>query len=425
MTQQRVSEQVDNYPESRRRVVVGVAGGIAAYKACHIIRAFKEAGDDVRVVPTRAALEFVGRATFEALSGNPVSTTVFDDVDKVQHVRVGQDADLIVIAPATADLMARLVMGRGDDLLAATVLVATCPVVVAPAMHTEMWFNPATVANVKTLRERGITVIEPAHGRLTGRDTGPGRLPDPEQIVEIANAVAEGVDLTQDLTGKRVLITAGGTLEHIDPVRYIGNSSSGRQGYALGEIAAQRGAKVTIVSGNTVELSTPAGAEIVKVTSAQDMFDAVQERAGAFDIIVMAAAVADFRPDAQSESKLKKGGGGERALSTVHLVENPDILATTVLRRGRGEFESDPIIVGFAAETGDAETSALEHAKAKLVRKGCDLLMCNEVGRGKVFAQTHNQGWILSSDGSVVEVEKGTKLEVAARIMDRVSAYRS
>lgn len=419
MTDQRVSEQVKNHPESKRKVVVGVAGGIAAYKACHIIRAFKEAGDDVRVVPTRAALEFVGRATFEALSGNPVSTTVFDDVDKVQHVRVGQEADLIVIAPATADLMARLVAGRADDLLAATVLVATCPVVVAPAMHTEMWFNEATIANVRTLRDRGITVIEPAHGRLTGKDTGPGRLPDPEQIVEIANAVTHGVSFRRDLNGKRVLITAGGTQEHIDPVRYIGNSSSGRQGFALGEIAAQRGAKVTIVAGNTVELSIPAGAEIVRVTSTQDMFDAVHERAGDSDIIVMAAAVADFRPDNQADSKLKKGHD-ETSLTTVHLVENPDILATTVVRRQEGELSSDPVIVGFAAETGDAGTSALDHAKAKLARKGCDLLMCNEVGRGKVFGQARNQGWILSSDGMVTEVADGTKLEVAAKIMDAV-----
>lgn len=422
MTQQRVSEQIGNQPESRRRVVVGVAGGIAAYKACHIIRAFKEAGDDVRVVPTESALSFVGRSTFEALSGNPVSTTVFDDVDQVQHVRVGQEADLIVIAPATADLMARLVMGRADDLLTATVLVATCPVVVAPAMHTEMWFNPATVANVETLRSRGITVIEPAHGRLTGKDTGPGRLPDPEQIVDIANAVGNGVVLGQDLKGKRVLITAGGTQENIDPVRFIGNSSSGRQGFALGEIAAQRGARVTIVAGNTAELSTPAGAEIVKVSSTQDMFDAVQEKAGESDIIIMAAAVADFRPDTQADSKLKKGGDDD-SLTTVHLVENPDILKTTVARRSEGELDSNPVIVGFAAETGDATTSALDYARAKLERKGCDLLMCNEVGHGKVFGQLRNRGWILASDGSVTEVEDATKLEVAAHIVNAVVAF--
>ncbi|MFP7365689.1 bifunctional phosphopantothenoylcysteine decarboxylase/phosphopantothenate--cysteine ligase CoaBC [Corynebacterium callunae] len=406
-----------------RKIVVGVAGGIAAYKACHIIRAFKEVSDEVRVVPTAAALNFVGKATFEALSGNPVSTTVFDEVDKVQHVKIGQEADLIVIAPATADLMARIAAGRSDDLLAATILVATCPVVIAPAMHTEMWHNPATVANVKTLRERGITVIEPAHGRLTGKDSGPGRLPDPEQIVDIANAVARGVSLPRDLAGKKVLITAGGTKEYIDPVRFIGNSSSGKQGFALGEIAAQRGAEVTIVAGSTVELSTPAGAEIIKVSSTREMFEAVQERAGAADFIVMAAAVADFRPDTQASSKLKKGHD-EDSLSVIHLLENPDILATTVQRRTAGELDSNPLIVGFAAETGDEKTSALEYAKAKLKKKGCDLLMCNEVGVGKVFGHDDNQGWILDTQGGVEEVKQGSKLEVAAAIWDRAASFR-
>lgn len=412
-------------PSAPRNVVVGVAGGIAAYKACHIVRAFKEAGDNVRVVPTESALKFVGKATFEALSGNPVSTTVFDAVDSVQHVKVGQEADLIVIAPATADLMARVVAGRGDDLLAATLLVATCPVVIAPAMHTEMWFNPATVANVATLRQRGITVIEPAHGRLTGKDTGPGRLPDPEQIVDLANAVHAGARLPQDLAGKKVLITAGGTHEHIDPVRFIGNSSSGRQGFALGEIAAQRGAHVSIVAGNTAELSTPAGAEIVPVVSTQDMFDAVQERAGQSDFIVMAAAVADFTPASQAISKLKKGSDSdEDALSTISLVENPDILATTVKRREAGELDSNPVIVGFAAETGDEHTTALEYARKKLQKKGCDLLMCNEVGMSKVFGQKHNEGWILDAHGGVVDVEHGSKIEVAAQIWDAALAYR-
>lgn len=413
---------VDHTPQHPRKVVVGVAGGIAAYKACHIIRAFKEAGDEVRVVPTEAALNFVGRATFEALSGNPVSTTVFDEVDQVQHVRIGQEADLIVIAPATADLMARLAMGRGDDLLAATVLVATCPVVIAPAMHTEMWFNPATVANVGTLRARGITVIEPAHGRLTGTDSGPGRLPDPEQIVALADAVGHGVRLGRELAGKRVLITAGGTLEHIDPVRFIGNSSSGRQGFALAEIAAQRGAEVTIVAANTVALPTPAGAEILRVTSTRELADAVQERAGAADVIIMAAAVADFRPVAAAGSKLKKGSDGG-SLSSIELVENPDILATTVRRRAAGELGGDPVIVGFAAETGDERHSALDYARVKLERKGCDLLMCNEVGQGRVFGQTHNEGWILDRRGQITEVPQGSKLEVAAAILDAVADF--
>lgn len=409
-----------------RNIVVGVAGGIAAYKACHIVRAFKETGDNVRVVPTEAALNFVGKATFEALSGNPVSTTVFDAVDSVQHVKVGQEADLIVIAPATADLMARIVMGRGDDLLAATLLVATCPVVIAPAMHTEMWFNPATVANVATLRSRGITVLEPAHGRLTGKDTGPGRLPDPEQIVDLANAIHAGTRLPQDMVGEKVVITAGGTHEHIDPVRFIGNSSSGRQGFALGEIAAQRGAKVTIVAGSVAELSVPAGAEIVPVVSTQDMYEAVHKHAVDADFIVMAAAVADFTPATQATSKLKKGSdAGEDALSTISLVENPDILATTVTRRSKGELSKNPIIVGFAAETGDEGTSALEYARKKLQKKGCDLLMCNEVGKGKVFGQKHNQGWILDATGGVSEVVHGSKIEVSAQIWDAAVAFRN
>ena len=234
-----------------RRIVVGVSGGIAAYKACHLVRDLKEAGDDVRVVPTPSALNFVGAATFEALSGYPVSSTVFDAVDEVQHVRVGQEADAVVIAPATADVMARLVAGRADDLLTATVLVATCPVIVVPAMHTEMWWNAATQANVATLRERGVIVLEPAHGRLTGKDTGPGRLPEPDQIAELVRAVLDGADLTPDWAGRKVLITAGGTQENLDPVRFLGNRSSGRQGFALAEIAAHRGAEVTIVAGDT------------------------------------------------------------------------------------------------------------------------------------------------------------------------------
>ncbi|WP_080794782.1 bifunctional phosphopantothenoylcysteine decarboxylase/phosphopantothenate--cysteine ligase CoaBC [Corynebacterium pacaense] len=405
-----------------RRIVVGVAGGIAAYKACHIIRLLREAGDNVTVVPTRSALNFVGEATFAALSGNKVATSVFEDVEGVQHVRIGQEADLILIAPATADLIARIAAGRADDLLAATVLVATSPVVVVPAMHTEMWFNKATVANVETLRSRGITVMEPAHGRLTGSDSGPGRLPDPEQIVDTANAAYEGVSFGQSLAGRRVLITAGGTQENIDPVRFVGNRSSGRQGYALAEMAAQRGAEVTIIAGNTVSLPTPAGAEIIDVLSAREMFDAVQARADRADLIIMAAAVADFRPDTTGASKLKKGRDQE-SLSTIQLVENPDILATTVARRATGELPAQPVIVGFAAETGDAETPALDYARAKLARKGCDLLMCNEVGVGKVFGETRNRGWILDSAGGVREVADASKLKVAAAVLDAAEAF--
>ena len=395
------------------RVVVGVSGGIAAYKACHLVRNFKEAGDEVRVIPTQNALNFVGAATFEALSGNPVDTGVFTRVDEVQHVRVGQEADLIVVAPATADFMARAAAGRADDLLTSTILVATCPVVLAPAMHTEMWLNPATQANVATLRERGITVLEPAHGRLTGKDTGPGRLLEPDVIAELARTVLRTSTFAPTLAGKRVLISAGGTQENIDPVRYIGNRSSGKQGYALGDIAAQRGAKVTIVAGATDELDPPSGAEVIKVGSTREMQQAMAERAPEADVVIMAAAVADFRPEAEASTKLKKGKADD-ALSTIRLTENPDILKGLVQMREAGETAAT--IIGFAAETDNE----LENGRAKLKRKGADMLMLNSVAGGGVFGQVRNRGWLLSADGREEEIPDGTKHEVAARIWDAV-----
>ena len=398
-----------------KNVVVGVAGGIAAYKACHLVRNFKERGDDVRVIPTESALRFVGAATFEALSGNPVDTGVFSRVDEVQHVRLGQEADLIVVAPATADLLARVAAGRADDLLAATILVATCPVVLAPAMHTEMWLNPATQHNVDVLRSRGVTVLEPAHGRLTGKDTGPGRLPEPGAIAELARTVLATGPIEQSLNGKRVLISAGGTQENIDPVRYIGNRSSGKQGFALGDIAAQRGAEVTIVAGATAELDGPSGAEVVRVGSTREMEQAMQERAADADVIVMAAAVADFRPQSEATSKLKKGQSDD-ALSTIRLTENPDILRGLVDKRDAGE--TDAVIIGFAAETDNE----LENGRAKLKRKGADMLMLNSVAGGGVFGQARNRGWLLSADGGEVEIPDGTKHEVAVRIWDAVEA---
>lgn len=402
-------------------IVVGVCGGIAAYKACHLVRFFKEAGHDVRVVPTAAALNFVGSATFEALSGHPVSTTVFDAVDEVQHVKVGKEADLLVIAPATADALARLVAGRADDLLTATYLVATCPVVVAPAMHTEMWEHPATQANVQTLRERGTIVLEPAHGRLTGTDSGPGRLPEPGQIGNVALAAAKAGRLPHDLVGHRVLITAGGTQENLDPVRYLGNRSSGKQGFALAEIAVHRGAQVTVVAGATDQLPTPPGADVVRVRSAREMAAAVAERSADHDVFIMAAAVADFRPATESDAKMKKGSD-DTALASVQLVENPDILARTVEQRSEGTVDEDAIIVGFAAETGSPGHSPLELAQAKLRRKGCDMLMLNEVGVGKVFGQADNRGWLLSPAGEPAEVPHGTKFDVAMVILDRIVA---
>ncbi|OFR68325.1 bifunctional phosphopantothenoylcysteine decarboxylase/phosphopantothenate--cysteine ligase CoaBC [Corynebacterium sp. HMSC078H07] len=405
---------------AHRRILVGVAGGIAAYKACHLIRDFKEQGDDVRVIPTESALNFVGAATFEALSGNPVSTSVFDAVDEVQHVALGQQADAVVIAPATADLIARLACGRADDLLTASVLVATCPVIVVPAMHTEMWLNPATQDNVATLRRRGITVMEPAHGRLTGKDTGAGRLPEPNQIAEFARTVMDGHQVPFDWQGRKVVVSAGGTQENLDPVRFLGNRSSGRQGFALAEIAAQRGADVTIVAGATEDLPVPSGADVVRVTSTRDMEAAMNEHSADADIVIMAAAVADYRPAHVADSKMKKGAADED-LARLELVENPDILKGLVKRRDGGELNKDAVIVGFAAETGDDNTSVLEYAQQKFHRKGCDVLMANEVGEGKVFGQPTSAGWIFRRNAEPVVVEHGSKQVVAAQILDAVN----
>lgn len=416
----RIIGRVTDQAKQPSNIVVGVCGGIAAYKACHLIRNFTEAGDNVRVVPTQAALNFVGAATFEALSGNPVSTTVFDAVDEVQHVRVGQEADALVIAPATADAIARLVAGRADDLLMATALVATCPVIVVPAMHTEMWLNPATQDNVATLRRRGITVMEPAHGRLTGKDTGPGRLPDAEQIAELVRTELAGYRSQHDWVGKKVVISAGGTQEDMDPVRYIGNRSSGRQGFALAEIASQRGAEVVLVAGNTEQLPTPSGARVRNIGSTVELETAMQEEAADADIVIMAAAVSDYRPAKAATSKMKKGQADEE-LSRIELVENPDILRGLVDAREAGKLKDDVVIVGFAAETGDESGDALDYAKQKFVRKGCDVLMANEVGKGKVFGQKSNEGWILRKDVEPQVVESGSKQVVAAQILAAVN----
>ncbi|WP_284819548.1 bifunctional phosphopantothenoylcysteine decarboxylase/phosphopantothenate--cysteine ligase CoaBC [Corynebacterium rhinophilum] len=405
---------------SPRNIVLGVAGGIAAYKACHLVRNFKEHGDNVRVVPTESALNFVGAATFEALSGNPVSTSVFEAVEDVQHVAVGQEADAVVIAPATADLISRLAAGRADDLLTATVLVATCPIIVAPAMHTEMWNNPATQDNVKTLRRRGITVMEPAHGRLTGKDTGAGRLPDPEQIAAIARTELAGFHIDHSWSGLKVVISAGGTQEELDPVRYIGNRSSGRQGFALAEVAAHKGADVTIVAGNIAELPLPSGATIRDIVSAQDLESAMREESRDADIVIMAAAVADYRPANVAESKMKKGKADD-ALAALEMVENPDILKSLVAAREEGEVPENCVIVGFAAETGDADSSALEYAQEKFARKGCDVLMANEVGRGVTFGQESSEGWILRRNVEPQRVEHGSKQVVAAQILGVVN----
>ena len=318
------------------RVVVGVGGGIAAYKACSLIRKFTESGHHVRVIPTESALEFVGLATFEALSGNPVNTGVFADVPQVAHVRIGQEADLVVVAPATADLMARAAHGRADDLLTATLLTARCPVVFAPAMHTEMWEHPATVGNVATLRARGAVVVEPASGRLTGTDSGPGRLPEPEEIFGLASLLLERAEaLPRDLEGRRLVVSAGGTREPLDPVRFLGNRSSGKQGYAIARLAAQRGAKVTLVAGATAAgLEPPAAVEVVSVTTAEQMKVAVDKHAPDADAIVMSAAVADFRPTTVATAKIKKGAADEP--DSIPLTRNADILAGSGAGTSRG-----------------------------------------------------------------------------------------
>ncbi|MGI8651227.1 MAG: bifunctional phosphopantothenoylcysteine decarboxylase/phosphopantothenate--cysteine ligase CoaBC [Geodermatophilaceae bacterium] len=398
------------------RVVLGVAGGIAAYKSAFLLRLLTEAGHDVRVVPTASALRFVGAATFEALSHHPVTSEVFDDVDQVAHVRIGQEADLIVVAPATADLLARTVHGRADDLLAATLLVARCPVLLAPAMHTEMWEHPATTANVATLRERGVLVLPPADGRLTGADTGPGRMPDPADLAALVELVlhAGPEALRRDLDGRRILISAGGTREPLDPVRFLGNRSSGKQGLALARVAAARGAEVTLVAAN-VDQPAPAGARLIEVSTAEQLRTAMLAEVKRADVVVMAAAVADFRPTIVSNGKIKKGSGDPEP---IELARNPDILSELVAGRRLGQ-----VFVGFAAETGDAERSVLQHGAVKLAAKGVDLLVVNEVGAEITFDRPDNAATILSADGEQITVPRGPKAVLAARLWDIVTAW--
>jgi phosphopantothenoylcysteine decarboxylase/phosphopantothenate--cysteine ligase len=410
------------------RILLGVSGGIAAYKAVLLLRLLREQGHAVRVIPTRAALEFVGAPTFEALSGEPVSTEVFDDVPGVQHVALGQGADLVIVAPATADVMARAVLGLADDLLTTTLLAARCPVVFAPAMHTEMWDHPATRANVATLRERGVHVIEPAAGRLTGADTGPGRLPEPEDIARQALSLVDSSPVEpvvvppqpQDLAGRHVVVSAGGTREPIDPVRFIGNRSSGRQGVALAQAAAARGAQVTLVAANLARDVTDQvrtgerPCAVVQVESTTQLRDAVRDAGAEADVVVMAAAVADFRPAATPDAKIKKVPG--QGPAPIELVENPDILAELAHDRLR----SGQVVVGFAAETGDASGSVLEHGRAKARRKGADLIAVNAVGSGRGFGTDSNEVTILDGVGDVVGQAAGSKREVADALWDAV-----
>jgi phosphopantothenoylcysteine decarboxylase / phosphopantothenate---cysteine ligase len=393
------------------RVVLGVAGGIAAYKAVELLRRLSEAGHEVTVVPTDSALRFVGEPTWAAISGRPVATGVWDDVHEVPHVRLGQSADLVVVAPATADLLARAAHGLADDLLTNVLLTARCPVLLAPAMHTEMWEHPATQANVALLRSRGTRVVEPAVGRLTGKDSGKGRLPEPAELAELCTRLLSG--RTTDLTGRRVVVTAGGTREHLDPVRFLGNRSSGKQGHALARTAAARGAEVVLVT--SAALPDPAGVTVRRVTSALELRDAALTEAKAADAVVMAAAVADYRPVERLAHKRKKTD-----TLTVELVQNPDVLAELVAARRPGQ-----VLVGFAAETGDADGSVLDHGRAKLAKKGCDLLVVNEVGEAghpTGFEGDVNAAVVLGADGSSTDVPLGSKDALADAVWDLVAA---
>ncbi|MEO7261625.1 MAG: bifunctional phosphopantothenoylcysteine decarboxylase/phosphopantothenate--cysteine ligase CoaBC [Jatrophihabitantaceae bacterium] len=400
------------------RIVLGVSGGIAAYKAAELLRRLSGPGRDITVVPTESALRFVGEPTWAALSGNPVATDVWTGAEQVPHVRLGRQADLVVVAPATADLLAKAAHGMADDLLTNTLLTARCPVLFAPAMHTEMWSHPATVANVATLRSRGAVVLEPAYGRLTGADTGQGRLPEPVEIAQLAELLLRRPDaLPPDLTGRRVLITAGGTREAVDPVRFLGNRSSGRQGFDLATVAAARGAQVTLIAAN-VELPSPAGSELIRVGSAEELRAATHAGAKDADVVVMAAAVADFRPAAPAESKIKKT---DAAPVPIELIGNPDVLTELVQARAAGRLTA-PVIVGFAAETGDRHADVLTHGRAKLARKGCDLLVVNAVSEGRVFGRPDNAAVILSATGAEVDVPLGPKTVLAAAIWDAIAS---
>jgi phosphopantothenoylcysteine decarboxylase/phosphopantothenate--cysteine ligase len=413
------------------RVVLGVGAGIAAYKACELLRLLTESGHQVRVVPTPDALRFVGEVTWAALSGQPVTTDAWTGVAEVPHVRLGQSADLVVVAPATADLMARAAAGMAGDLLTATLLTARCPVLYAPAMHTEMWEHAATQANVALLRRRGAIVLDPAVGRLTGRDSGAGRLPEPDAIFAAATRLLARGAAAPDLAGRRVVVSAGGTREEIDPVRFIGNWSTGTQGYALARTAAARGAEVIVVAAN-VALPDPAGVKVTRVVSACEMQDAVLAAAPGADAVVMAAAVADYRPAERSPGKIKKDG---RPPDPVALTENPDILAGLAAARSARDHAAPAgddaergglapssrlrqVLVGFAAET---DTSS-DGARAKLARKGCDLLVVNPVGAGLGFGTPDNEAVVYGSDGTVTPIPRGPKENLADVVWDLVVA---
>jgi len=395
-------------------VVVGIAGGIAAYKAVNVVRGFVLAGHNVQVVATDAALRFVGKPTLEAISRNPVHTDLYEGVAEVRHVAIGQAADLIVVAPATAHTIAKLATGLADDLLGNTILASTAPVVIAPAMHTEMWQNPATVHNFETLRSRGVTIVGPGVGHLTGKDVGPGRMSEPDEIVAAALSVLQ----PKDLAGKRLVVSAGGTREALDPVRFIGNRSSGKQGLAIALAAASRGADVTLVGAN-LEVDVPAAIHVVHVSSTLELSAAMTEAAASADIVIMAAAVADYRPLEVAESKIKKETQGDELQLT--LVKNPDILHGLASARRDGELPVAQLIVGFAAETESDREKLLEIGRAKVARKGSDYLVINTVGWTQGFATEGNSVVIVDHDGVIVGEATGSKTTVAHRILDVLS----
>ena len=462
------------------RIIVGIGGGIAAYKAAMLLRLFAKNGDEVIAMPTPNATKFVGVPTLEALSGNPVSTDVFDRVPEVNHVRQAEQADAVVIAPATADLLARLAAGRTDDLLSSTVLTTHAPVILAPAMHTQMWEHPATQANVQTLRSWGYHVIEPAIGRLTGPDSGPGRMPEPEDIFAVAldviarfpkgqvhpvytpgyapteplytgteqerMAAARAATLTSallgqsepgqvagaseslrgPLAGRLVVITAGGTREALDPVRFLGNRSTGKQGVALAEAARDLGATVHLIGAN-LEVPAPEGVQVTRVVSALELREATLEASAAADVLIMSAAVADFRPAEFAEFKIKKSADSEDA-PVIQLVRNPDILREVVVRRQQarkaGESTLGPkLIVGFAAETGSAEKTPLELGREKLQRKGTDFLAVNTVGVNRGFGTDDNTITLLSTLNDEAPVFSGSKKELSVRLLEHVAAF--
>lgn len=471
------------------RIIVGMGGGIAAYKAAMLLRLFAKNGDEVIAMPTLNATKFVGVPTLEALSGNPVSTDVFEHVPEVNHVRQAEQADAVVIAPATADLLARLAAGRADDLLSATVLTTHAPVILAPAMHTQMWENPATRANVQTLRSWGYHVIEPAIGRLTGPDSGPGRMPEPEDIFRLAQEVIarfpkrsthpvytpgyaptqplyadteqeraaaarlatlgsvsiEGMSIDGNggpeavesaarevpaasgpLAGRTVVITAGGTREPLDPVRYLGNRSTGKQGVALAEAARDLGAHVHLIAAN-IEVPAPEGVRVTRVERALELREVVLEASASADVLVMSAAVADFRPAEFAEFKIKKSADSEDA-PVINLVRNPDILREVVVRRAQareaGQTCMGPqIIVGFAAETGSAEKTPLELGREKMQRKGADFLAVNTVGVNLGFGTDENTITLLSALTDEEPVLIGSKKDVSVRLLEYVSGF--